>query len=66
MQKDWYGIAEQPALAPHIAHPEGCAALRIVLVTVYQVRQFTSPCALGSESASPARQPVFDAEGLSS
>jgi len=28
----WYSIAEQPALAPHLAHPEGCAALHIVLV----------------------------------
>ena len=27
-------FAEQPAPAPHLAHPEGCAALRIVLVTV--------------------------------
>ena len=32
--RDWYFIAEQPAPAPHLAHPEGCAALRIVLVTV--------------------------------
>ena len=31
---DWYFIAEQPAPAPHLAHPEGCAALRIALVTV--------------------------------
>ena len=29
-QRDWYFIAEQPAPAPHLAHPEGCAALRIV------------------------------------
>jgi len=35
--RDWYFIAEQPALAPHLAHPEGCAALRIVLVTVPRV-----------------------------
>ena len=28
---DWYFIAEQPAAAPHLARPEGCAALRIVL-----------------------------------
>ena len=27
-------IAEQPAPAPHLAHPDGCAATRIVLVTV--------------------------------
>ena len=26
-------IAEQPAPAPHLAHPERCAALRIVLVS---------------------------------
>jgi hypothetical protein len=25
--RDWYFIAEQPASAPHLAHPEGCAAL---------------------------------------
>ena len=35
--KDWYFIAEQPAPAPHLAHPEGCAGLRIVLVTVPHV-----------------------------
>ena len=33
MERDWYNIAEQPAPAPHLTHPEGCAALRIVLVT---------------------------------
>ena len=27
-------IAKQPAPTPHLAHPEGCAALRSVLVTV--------------------------------
>ena len=32
-QGDWYFIAEQPAPA----HPEGCAALRIVLFTVPRV-----------------------------
>ena len=31
-QRDWYFIAEQPAPAPHLAHPEGCAALHIVLL----------------------------------
>ena len=36
-QRDWYFIAEQPAPAPHLAHPEGCAAQRIVLVTVPRV-----------------------------
>ena len=34
MKGGWYFIAEQPARAPHLAHPEGCAALRIVLLTV--------------------------------
>jgi len=33
-QRDWYLIAEEPAPAPHLARPEGRAALRIVLVTV--------------------------------
>jgi len=35
--RDWYFIAEQPAPAPHLAHAEGYAALRIVLVTVPRV-----------------------------
>ena len=35
--RDWYFIAEQPALAPHLAHPEGCAAVRVALVTVPRV-----------------------------
>ena len=33
-QRDLCSIAEQPAPAPHVAHPEGCAATRIVPVTV--------------------------------
>ena len=33
-QRDWYCNAEEPAPAPHLAHPERCAALSIVLVTV--------------------------------
>ena len=40
-QRDWHCNAEQPAPAPHLAHPEGCAALRIVLVTVPCVRGHT-------------------------
>ena len=36
-QRDLCLIAEQPAPAPHLAQPEGCAALRIVLVTVPRV-----------------------------
>ena len=35
--RDWYFIAKQPAPVPHLAHPEGCAALRIWLVTVPRV-----------------------------
>ena len=30
--RDWCSIAKRPVPAPHLAHPEGCAALRIVLV----------------------------------
>ena len=37
LQRDWYGIAEAPAPAPRLAHPEGFAALRIVVVTVPRV-----------------------------
>ena len=37
MSTDWYFLAGQPAPATHLAHPEGCAALRIVLVTVPRV-----------------------------
>ena len=37
LQRDWYLTAVQPAPAPHLAHPEGCAAPRIVLVTVPRV-----------------------------
>ena len=37
IKRDWYVIAEQPAPAPHLAHPEGCAALRIELVMVPRV-----------------------------
>ena len=35
--RDWYLIAKQPAPAQHLAHPEGCAARRILLVTVPRV-----------------------------
>ena len=35
--RDRYSIAEQPAPAPHLAHPDGCAALRILLYTVPRV-----------------------------
>ena len=35
--KDWYFIAEQPAPAPHLAHPEECAAPQSVLVAVPRV-----------------------------
>ena len=35
--RDWYFIAEQLAPTPHLVHPDGCAVLRIVLVTVPRV-----------------------------
>ena len=34
---DRYFIAEQPAPAPHLAYPKGCAALHIVIDTVPRV-----------------------------
>ena len=36
-ESDWYSIAERPAPAPRLANPEGCAALRILLITVPRV-----------------------------
>ena len=32
MAREWYSVTEQPAPAPHLARPDGCDALRIVLV----------------------------------
>jgi len=37
LRRDCYFIAEQPAPAPHLAHPEGCATLHIGHVTVPRV-----------------------------
>ena len=37
LQRHWYFIAEEPAPAQHLPHPEGCAALLIVLVTVPRI-----------------------------
>ena len=37
VQRDWYFTAEQPAPAPHLAHSERCASLRVVLVAVPRV-----------------------------
>ena len=37
LERGWYFIAEQPAPAPHLAHPKGCAVPRIVLATVPRV-----------------------------
>jgi len=45
--RDRYFIAEEPAPAPHLARPKGCAALCIVLVTV--------PCASRSCEQFPDR-----------
>jgi len=39
-EREWYFIAEQPAPAPHLAHPGGCAALRIAF-TVPLLRAFS-------------------------
>jgi hypothetical protein len=35
--RDWYFIFEQPVLALHLAHPQACAALRIVQVTAPRI-----------------------------
>ena len=42
--RNWYFIAEQPAPAPHLAHPKECAALRFVLGDKVEVeRSFAAP-----------------------
>ena len=56
IKRDWYFIAEEPASAPHLAHPEGCAAPRIVLDTVPRVSRScvtTLQCMLKPESTPP-------------
>ena len=52
-QRDWYFIAEQPAPAPHLAHPEGCAALLIVLVTVPRVNSVSLAAGRQAEGLRP-------------
>ena len=44
-RRDWCFIAEQSAPAPHLAHSGGCAASRLVLITV--------PCASRSREHFP-------------
>ena len=42
--RDWYFIAEQPTPAPHLAHPEGCAAIRVVPAQVSELRVALPQC----------------------
>ena len=57
--RDWYFIAEQPAPAPHLAHLEACAALRIVLLTVPRVSLDLEPVTLSVETP-PEREFFID------
>jgi len=61
-KRDWYFIAEQPAPAPHLARPEGRAALHIVLVTFPRVsRSCEGDKTLNHEpSGLSERYPTFD------
>ena len=52
-ERDWYFIAKQPAPTPHLAHPEGCAALCIVIVTVPRVSRSCELCPDGGSGTSP-------------
>ena len=73
-RRDWSVVAEQPAPAPHLAHPEGCAALhlRIVLVTVHRVSRscehfpdgFDLPLLQGGEGLTASRHVRIDREGV--
>ena len=60
-------ITEQPASAPHLAHPEECAAIRIVLVTVSRVSRSCElvpdgfdplPLRVGTNSHSHGARPI--------
>jgi len=42
-ERYWYVIAEQVAPAPHLAHPEGCAALSITFAFATLKREFKFP-----------------------
>ena len=54
--RDWYFIAEQPAPAPHLAHPEGCAAL---LIDIYSaVKQVDVKLSAKWNSNSDGARPV--------
>jgi hypothetical protein len=55
-ERGWYFIAEQPAPAPHLARPEGCAALCIVLVTVPNSHPLTFPGAVSGRTAAMSRR----------
>jgi hypothetical protein len=46
-QRDWYFSAEKTAPAPHLAHPEGYAAPRFVLVTVPRISRSCEHFAVG-------------------
>ena len=56
-------VAEQSAPAPHRAHPEGCAALRIVLVTVPRVSRSCEHFPDGSGSGLSNRSTGLRVEG---
>ena len=53
-------FAEQQAPAPHLTHPEGCFALRIVLATVPRVSSSCEHFRMGSISTSYACQQQID------
>ena len=60
--RDWYFIAEQPAPAPHLAHLEGCAALRIELVTVPRVSRSCAPHHLHTRRVAPHSPLTFPSQ----
>ena len=61
--RDWYLIAEQPAPAPHLAHPTGCAALCIVLVTVPRVSRSCQHFPFGLDLHLLRLEPRFGSQG---
>jgi len=58
---DCHFIAEQPAPAPHLAHLDGCAALRIVLIVL--PREVSRHCAREAWPADPCPEAGLSVPG---
>jgi len=55
VQRDWYFIAEQPAPAPHLAHPEGLRASTAAQVVALRAEQSPAAARRDIPDAHPER-----------